>query len=593
MTTWGTLRPGRSWGASASWRSWARPWTAAPAACCSRGPAGVGKTRLATECITLAEARGWVTAQVRANRSAATIPFGAFAPLLPASVATPDGRTEALRHATRGDRRERRVSGGSCCWSTTRTTSTTRRPRCSTSWPLRDRVFPVVTVRSGEAAPEPVIALWKDELLVRIDVPELSPEDCGASRDRGARRRGRRRHTARALVDQRRQRAVPPRAAHRRARDAGALQEAGGMWRLRGALSPSTRLGEVVGLRLGSLADAERHTLEVVSVGEPVGLADLTELATAESIDELERRGLLEVVTERRRQQVRFAHPLYAEVVRAGLPARRRQEICRTLAALVEARGPHRREDTLRVAIWRLDGGGLGSPDLMLEAAHQARFAFDFRLAERLARVAWETEPTAAVGHVLGETLDMLGRHDEAEDVLRAAEPRSTTTTIARWSRWPGRRTSSAGSGAPRRPRPSSPRPRSRVHDADCATSSSPSVPSTRCSRAGSTRRSRSWTRCSAATPRTARSCAARSPARRPRARRAEPRRRSRSRTARSMRASRSATRCRWPGPASTSSPARWRSSRPAAAPRRSPTRSSATTAPPSTSSSTARRGSR
>jgi DNA-binding CsgD family transcriptional regulator len=58
----------------------------------------------------------------------------------------------------------------------------------------------------------------------------------------------------------------------------------------------------------------------------------------------------------------------------------------------------------------------------MLEAAHQARFAFDYPLAERLARVAWELEPSAAVGHVLGETLDMLGRHDEAEEILRAAE---------------------------------------------------------------------------------------------------------------------------------------------------------------------------
>ena len=64
------------------------------------GPAGVGKTRLATECLALAEQRGWATAQVRANRGAATIPFGAFAPLLPVTVASPDGRTEALRRAT-------------------------------------------------------------------------------------------------------------------------------------------------------------------------------------------------------------------------------------------------------------------------------------------------------------------------------------------------------------------------------------------------------------------------------------------------------------------------------------------------------------
>jgi DNA-binding CsgD family transcriptional regulator len=384
------------------------------------GPAGVGKTRLATECLGLAEARGWSTAQVRANRSAATIPFGAFAPMLPATVSTPDGRTEALRRATAavvesaGDRHLMLLVDDAHDLDDA---SAALLHLLAGS----DRVFPVVTVRSGEAAPEPVTALWKDELLVRIDVPELSPEDAadlvigalGGEVDGG---------TLRALWSTSGGNALFLRELLIGARDAGTLQEAGGLWRLRGALSPSTRLGEVVGLRLGSLGDAERHTLEVVSIGEPVSLADLGELADPDSIDDLERRGLLDVVTERRRQQVRIAHPLYSEVVRAGLPARRRQEICRALAERVAARGPHRREDTLRVAIWQLDSGGPGSPDLMLEGAHQARFAFDFRLAERLARVAWETEPSAAIGHVLGETLDMLGRHEEAEDVLRVAE---------------------------------------------------------------------------------------------------------------------------------------------------------------------------
>src|SRR5262245_5728993 len=65
------------------------------------GPAGVGKTRLATESVALADERGWHHAVVRANRSAATIPFGAFAPLLPASAAGAEGQADALRIAGR------------------------------------------------------------------------------------------------------------------------------------------------------------------------------------------------------------------------------------------------------------------------------------------------------------------------------------------------------------------------------------------------------------------------------------------------------------------------------------------------------------
>ena len=76
--------------------------------------------------------------------------------------------------------------------------------------------------------------------------------------------------------------------------------------------------------------------MEVVSVAEPVGLQELATLAAAEAIDELERRGLVVVHAEGSRQEVRTAHPLYGEVVRAGVPARRRQEIYRSLADRIE-----------------------------------------------------------------------------------------------------------------------------------------------------------------------------------------------------------------------------------------------------------------
>ena len=48
------------------------------------GPPGVGKTRLAHEAAAHADASGCTVEWVRATRSAASIPLGAFAPLLPA-----------------------------------------------------------------------------------------------------------------------------------------------------------------------------------------------------------------------------------------------------------------------------------------------------------------------------------------------------------------------------------------------------------------------------------------------------------------------------------------------------------------------------
>src|SRR6267378_3881065 len=43
------------------------------------GPAGVGKTRLATECLAVAASQGFVPLRVAATQGAAGLPFGAFA----------------------------------------------------------------------------------------------------------------------------------------------------------------------------------------------------------------------------------------------------------------------------------------------------------------------------------------------------------------------------------------------------------------------------------------------------------------------------------------------------------------------------------
>ena len=390
------------------------------------GPAGVGKTRLATELIDLGVARGWETAVVRANQSAATIPFGAFAPLLPVSVAPrSQGQAETLRAA--------------CSAIAEAAGDSTLLLLVDDAQELDDassallqmlaldrRVFLVVTVRAdGRDLGVPLTALWKDELLERIEVPVLTqaavehlvaealggPVDGGTSHTLWATSGGNPLFLRELVVG---------------ALDAGALQEAGGLWRLRGALSPSTRLGEVVGLRLGSLDEDQRRVLEVVSVAEPVGVDDLEALAPTAAIEALERRGLLELFVQGARQQARMAHPLYGEVVRAGLPRLRHREICRALADRVEASGARRREDTMRVALWRLDGGGTDRADVLLAGAHQARFAFDLDLAERLARSAFALEERSESAALLGETLDALGRNHEAEDVLRTAEALAT-----------------------------------------------------------------------------------------------------------------------------------------------------------------------
>lgn len=180
-------------------------------------------------------------------------------------------------------------------------------------------------------------------------------------------------------------------------------------------------------MRLGTLDDQERHALGVVCVGEPVALPTLEALADLACIERLESRALVDIETADSTRQVRVGHPLYGEVLRAELPASRYERICRELSDALEESGALSAEDALRVAVWRLESGDTGHTDLLIAAAHQAAFAFDFPLSRRLARAAWDAGAGVSAGHLLGGMLDTLGEHEEAEDVLRAVEAQART----------------------------------------------------------------------------------------------------------------------------------------------------------------------
>ena len=209
----------------------------------------------------------------------------------------------------------------------------------------------------------------------------------------------------------------------RGAREQGQLEIDGGAWRLRGPLAPSQRLAELVDARLGELADGERRALELVALGEPMGLRELTALSDVTTLETLEGRGLLAVTRSQRRTEVRLAHPLHGEVLRARLAPLRARSLAHSLAEAVEATAARRSADLLRIAVWRLDSGAPGDPELLADAAEIARARFDLALTERLALAALDAGGGFRPGLIAGEAAISMGRPAEAEERLAALVP--------------------------------------------------------------------------------------------------------------------------------------------------------------------------
>jgi DNA-binding CsgD family transcriptional regulator len=376
------------------------------------GAAGVGKTRLATEVSQLADSAGRAVEWVRATRSTASIPLGAFAPLLPAEASSADG-AELLARA-RHALVERAGGGGLVlCVDDGQLLDDLSAALVHQLVAARE-AFAVVTLRVGDPAPDALRALWKDELCDLVEIGTLAREEV----DRllaavlGAPMHGR---SGDALWRLTLGNALFLREMVLYGVERGLLAEAGGIWHWHGEMAAGMRLAELVGARLESLDEAALAVLETVAVGVPLETA-LLEPDELRALEELERHGIVERGLDGRRELVDVAHPLHGEVVRARLSRTRMGEIQRRLADAVEAHGARRRADVPRLAGWRLESGGARHPELFERAAVYALAAYDVALAERFARAAVEAGGGFAAQLALGRALAGEGRAAEAED---------------------------------------------------------------------------------------------------------------------------------------------------------------------------------
>jgi len=379
------------------------------------GDPGVGKTRLARELVAAAGA-GQTTEWVAGLGTVESIPFGAFAHLL--TVPRP-GAIDALSRYGGMITDIAGRAAGSPLLLVVDDAHLLDDASASLVYELAlaRAAFIVTTVRANERVPEPISALWREELIDRLELQHLSELDVGLLLERvlGVPVEP---ATLRRLWAATRGNAM---LLHELVLDllgSGALVAAGRTARLTAPLEVGPRLMEVIEARLRNVTAEERAVLETLAVGEPLGAAMLQRLALPRTVAGLERRGLLEVAGHDGELNVRLAHPLYSEALRTAIPRLAAQEIMRQLAEAVEATGMPRREDLMRVATWRLEARDGASPDLLIAAAWRAHSFLDHVTAERMARAAVEFGGSTAAEVALAEALIGQNRRREAEALL-------------------------------------------------------------------------------------------------------------------------------------------------------------------------------
>ncbi|MEJ3749250.1 LuxR C-terminal-related transcriptional regulator [Actinomycetes bacterium KLBMP 9797] len=396
------------------------------------GTPGIGKSRLLREGVARLPADAYAVWTAAANIATAGLPFGGLAQVLPADHPVGVSPAGLLRWAV--DTLHQRAAGRPIVLAVDDAHLLDPSSAALLYLIARERHAIVLgTLRSGEQVPVPVRALWTDDLVDHAELAPLTAADSSA--------------LLAAMLDG----PVDSSSAGRlwrlsagnplllrelviAASDEGELTRPYGVWRWHRHVELAPRLTDLIEARIGDLADEVRCVVELVAFGEPIGLPLLVAATGDAAVESAEEHGLIRLLTSDRRRDVWLAHPLYGEAVRQRCPATRTMRLKAKLATLVEEAGGRRRDDLLRVAVWRLDSGTAKDAAPLLAAAAQAFSRYDVHLAARLARGALGAGGGFDAGELLATILMFSGQPEEALSVVE--QMRAGADTDQRLSRW-------------------------------------------------------------------------------------------------------------------------------------------------------------
>jgi DNA-binding CsgD family transcriptional regulator/tetratricopeptide (TPR) repeat protein len=392
------------------------------------GPSGVGKTRLARAALAAAEEAGAAPLWVQATRSAATIPLGALAGVLPEQVGSEDPLTvlrTSARALTELAGRRQLVLGVDDAQHLDQTSAALLLHLARAS-----AAFIVVTLRTGEPCPDAIPALWKDAGAERLALGALDEADTDRLLEGvvGGPVEGSVREWIWQLSHGN---ALYVTELVRGLLSEGALTLRDGLWRMSGRPRVPTSLTELVSARVAGLGEDVRRSLELLALGEPLRLSELTRLESLDSLVVAEAEKLITVDETMTDPVLCLAHPLYGEAIRAALPALRARQVRLRLAESLRGDVALTPESSLRVARWLLEAGEPIPHALLVGAARSAIATGDPELGGLFAGRAIDAGGGIEAQLLLARSLGRRNRFEEAAAALVGAEELIDTQDVA------------------------------------------------------------------------------------------------------------------------------------------------------------------
>ncbi|NEA99219.1 LuxR C-terminal-related transcriptional regulator [Streptomyces sp. SID13726] len=343
------------------------------------GPAGRGKTRLATEAV-----RGTECARVAGTPETRQLAFAAFAHLLPETV--------SLHRAVQ------QLSGVRLLLVDDAHLLDDASAALVHQLAVHGRTRLLVVTTDGERTPGAISRLWTGELLPRLALEPLTREETAQLLAAGA-------DGPEALTVNRLYRLC--RGDLRLLRElVGAVRDAGlrtggpGEWAWRGPVPVTPTVRERTAHLLDRTAPGERETLERLAFGEPLAVpADTLDLRV---LEDLETEGLVHVDDH---GTARLADPLHGPVLRSAAGRLRSRRLSRTPAARTTALESETaalirameqadvRDLPAPVGEWLLDEGTGLPPHHAAVRARFARLRGELREAAAWAREGLRTTP--------------------------------------------------------------------------------------------------------------------------------------------------------------------------------------------------------